>query len=62
MSKIGYNIRQAAKALGVSEGEIVSAVQEGELRSYRVEGKCLVLASDLRKWVRAHPLYLPIAG
>jgi hypothetical protein len=55
--KIGYDIREAAEAIGESEREIAICVGNGTLKAYRINGFCVVLAEDLVAYVRSMPLY-----
>jgi hypothetical protein len=56
--KIGYDIREAAEAIGASEREIAICVGDGTLKAYRIDGHCVVLTEDLIKYVRSMPLFL----
>ena len=58
MGKIGYNISEAAKAVGMSERAINSAINQSTLSAYRLDDHCVILADDIAEWIRSHPQFL----
>ena len=45
--KLAYNVREAAKAIGVSESTIWRDIQEGGLRPVKYRGRTLILREEL---------------
>ena len=58
MSQVAYNIDQAAKAVGMTSGCIVNAINDKTLISRYVYGQCVIAHYDLEIWILGQPDYL----
>lgn len=55
--KIAYTRREAAKAVGLSESTVSTAVQDGSLIASYYNSKPLFTPEELRRWVSSLPEY-----
>jgi hypothetical protein len=55
MCNIAFNIAGAADAASVSEATIVAAVRKRELVAREVDGKSIILSTDIQEWLTAQP-------
>ena len=51
-ARIGFNVEQAAESLGLRSHHIRQALASGELRSYGVGRRTVILRSDLEEFIR----------
>ena len=61
-AKVGYNLEEAADALGVSLTFISVWVGGGELPAYTLGREAVILADDLVAFVRTRPRYTDYIG
>lgn len=60
MGKVAYTLAGASKAASVSKWDIVEAINSQQLMARRIDGKPIVLRTDLKAWVAAAPEWQPV--
>lgn len=53
--KLAYTVKQVCKLVGVSVSTLYKVVERRELRTVKMGGRTLILASDLNEWLRKLP-------
>jgi excisionase family DNA binding protein len=55
---LAFTVAGAAKSVGVSERTIIEAVDARRLKARRIDGRAVLLATDLQLWLDQLPSYL----
>lgn len=57
MGALAYTFPEAARIASAKEPTIVQAVRAGALTARRIDGKGVILRTDLQTWLEAQPLF-----
>ena len=54
MTKLGFTPRETCRAFSISHNALRLAVKNGELTTYGIGRKSILLADDVVRWIRRH--------